>query len=176
MALGTALHQQGQSKIYTKQQPEIGVSGITTEEVVDAGGVINFLGERCLNSNYVPETVSFTIAKGGSAGIVLVTIAVLSNSGQACPFVFDLDVNLSDAATGAGLTATSASGAVAAGTPGAILATNVAKKSFRCQTDATGTFQLSITDTAKTGFYIHVAGGPIAFPAVSRQLLAADYD
>jgi hypothetical protein len=174
MALGSALHQQGQSKIYLKQQPSV-TSGVTTEEVVDTGGVLNVLGEQALNSLYVPAKVSFTIIPGGSANISLITITVLSNSGQACPEVFDLDVNLSDAATGAGLTAVTASGAVAAGTPGTVLATNVSKKSLRVQTDATGAFQLSITDTAKTGFYIHVVG-PFPFPSVSRQLLTADYD
>jgi hypothetical protein len=45
---------------------------------------------------------------------------------------------------------------VAAGTSGVDLATLVSKKALHVQTTAAGVYILSITDTAKTGFYVGV--------------------
>jgi hypothetical protein len=65
---------------------------------------------------------------------------------------------LGDTANGIGLTATTASGAVGdktAGTTGTVMGVLTTKKALLVQTTAAGTYQLSITDTAKTPFYVH---------------------
>src|SRR6185312_15290441 len=76
----------------------------------------------------IPQKIGFSIAKGGSANICLVTIQVEDGAGNALPGPFELMVYLSDSAAGAGLTAVTASGAVAAGASGTDLAVKVAKK------------------------------------------------
>jgi len=105
-----------------------------------------------------PFSVTATPA-AGAANISLVTLQVVDSDDAAVAGVFTLDVYLSDAASGAGLTATTASGAVGAGTAGTDLDAMVAKKYTRVQTDATGKYILSITDTAKTLFKICVVMG-----------------
>lgn len=121
-----------------------------------------------------PGKVAFTIA-AGSANVCLVTIQVNDGAGNAIAAPVDMDVLLSDAASGAGLTVTSASGAVANdGTTGADLGTLTSKKALRVQTNATGAYKLSITDTGKTGFYVVAnVGGFVS--KVSRQLVSGDY-
>ena len=123
----------------------------------------------------IPTNVAISNAKGGSANISLVTFQVGDISGNAVSGVFDLDVYLSDAATGVGLTSTTASGGIADGASGHTLSIMTAAKALRVQTDATGKYILSITDTAKTTFY------PCAVLAmngitVGAQLTAASYD
>lgn len=110
----------------------------------------------------------------GTSNVCLVTIQVTDGSGNNIAAPITLVVTLSDAATGAGLTATTASGAVAAGTAGADLGDLTAKKAKVVQTDATGKYILSITDTAKTGFYV-VANIPGLKPFVSAQLVTGNY-
>lgn len=71
---------------------------------------------------------------------------------------------LSDAATGAGLTGTAASGTVQAKAGSVDLAVLTAKKALIVQTSASGNYTLEITDTAKTAFYVcaqSLDGGPI---------------
>jgi hypothetical protein len=86
----------------------------------------------------------------------LVTLTARNANGKGVgPTV--LDIWLSDSATGVGLTATTASGAVAGktnGTTGTDLVVHVAKKGLCIQTLGNGTYQLSITDTAKTAFKV----------------------
>jgi len=121
----------------------------------------------------LPGSVTFVIA-ASTANITLVTGTVKSTSGLALAFPTSFDLYLSDAVTGAGLTAVTASGAVTVGTPGAVIGTYTTKKALRVQTDAVGAFQLSITDTAKTGFYVVYALDGLP-PFVSRQLVTGDY-
>ncbi|SRR5579885_2050282 len=127
--------------------------------------------------NIIPGRVTFTITGGGGGAtpIALVTAQVVDANGLAIAQVFELSLWLSDAATGAGLTATAASGAVAAGTPGTVIASKVSKKALDVLTDATGAFQLSITDTGTTGFFVAVETPGTGVVAVSRQLAAGDY-
>jgi hypothetical protein len=120
-----------------------------------------------------PQTATISPA-AGSANVCLVTITIKDGTGAAAtgPVVFD--VLLSDAATGAGLTATTTSGAVAAGASGTDLATLVSKKALKVQTTAAGVYVLSITDTAKTGFY-PVVQIPGLKAVVGAQLVAGNY-
>lgn len=126
--------------------------------------------------NAVAQKIAFAIAKGGSANICLVTINVQDGRGTNLAVPFELLVYLSDDSGGNGLTATSASGAVAAGASGTDLSVKQAKKATDVLTDNTGTYILSITDTAKTGFYIAVTCPGTGVVWVSRQLTSADYD
>lgn len=98
-------------------------------------------------------SVKFTPAAGGS-NVCEITLQVIDNEDRAVAGVFNLDLWLSDAASGAGLTATTASGTVAAkASSGQDMGTLTSKKALRIQTLATGAYILSITDTAKTLFY-----------------------
>lgn len=128
------------------------------------------LGKRL---DQVPSNATFTPA-AGSANVSLVSIQFQDANGNNVAFPVNFDLWLSDAATGTGLTATVASGAVAAGASGINITSDfVTKKWFRCQSNAAGLYILSITDTAKTGFYVCVTvhGGPV----VSAQLVTGNY-
>lgn len=104
-----------------------------------------------------PHDVTAAAATDGS-NISLVTLTVHNSLGRAVgPKTFLL--YLSDSATGVGVTATAASGTVTdktAGTTGQILSILIAKKAWIVQCLANGTYQLQITDTAKTAFKICV--------------------
>lgn len=86
--------------------------------------------------------VTVAVAAGAANGM-LVTVQ------SAKAEVQQLDLYFSDAATGIGLTAAAFSGSLVAST-GAIKDTPTAKKSFVVTTDATGKFEGTLTDTAKT--------------------------
>ena len=117
---------------------------------------------------------SFSPAAGG-ANVCEVTVRCVDHSGATMAGVFHLDLWLSDAATGVGLTATTASGTVTAKTAsGAVIGTDTTKKALRVQTLATGVFILEITDTAKTGFYVAASNGRRT-ASVSSQLVTANY-
>lgn len=90
----------------------------------------------------------------GAANVCEVTIQALDANGDEIAHVAPLLVWLSDAATGAGLTDVSASGAVAAAAGSTDLAALTAKKALMVQTAADGSYVLSITDTAKTAFKV----------------------
>jgi uncharacterized membrane protein (Fun14 family) len=125
--------------------------------------------------NLMPTSFEFEISDG-AANVCEVAITVKDGKGNTIAKPVSLDVFLSDAATGAGLTATTASGTVTAKTAsGAVIGTYAAKKALRVQTLATGVFTLEITDTAKTGFYVAVNNPFTGLAEVSRQLVTADY-
>jgi hypothetical protein len=109
---------------------------------------------------------------GTDSTLITFTLRNMNGSPRAGEFY----IRLSDSASGVGLTATTASGAVTdktAGTTGRILDTQVSNKAFHVQTTAAGTYQLSISDTAKTLFkVVAVVAGK---PHVVRTLAAADY-
>jgi hypothetical protein len=123
----------------------------------------------------VPASVGMAAAAGG-ANVCEVTFTVQDAAGATIAGVFNLDIWLSDAASGAGLTATSASGAVAAkSASGADLGTLTAKKALRVQTLATGIYTLSITDAAKTGFYPCAQVPGLGRTNVGTQLITGNY-
>jgi len=83
---------------------------------------------------------------------------------------------LSDADTGVGLTATTASGTVQAkSASGADFATFTAKKALLVQPLATGVYTLEITDSAKTAFYVCAATLDGRAYSVSTVLATEDY-
>ena len=124
----------------------------------------------------IPGAIAFTIAAGG-ANVCEVTIQAKDAAGTNIARPVPLLVWLSDAATGAGLTGTTASGTVQAkAASGADFGVLTAKKALIAQTLANGSYILEITDTAKTGFYVgcEVLGDGLA-RGVSRQLVTGDY-
>jgi len=137
------------------------------------GSILDIQGQMTVNGNAVAASATFSVA-AGSANICDVTVTVVDSFGTAIAAVHNIDLWLSDASTGAGLTGTTASGTVtAASGGGAVYATHTAKKALRVQTKADGTFVLEITDTAKTGFYVAVAVAGRA--VVSSQLVTGSY-
>lgn len=127
------------------------------------------------NENAVPISVSFA-ATAGAANVCEVAITFKDGyeATLAKPLVFE--VWLSDASTGAGLTATSASGTVTAkSASGTVFDTMVSKKALTVQALATGIFTLEITDTAKTGFYVCIKNPFTGLVEVSDQLVTGDY-
>lgn len=98
--------------------------------------------------------VTMTAATNGT-NATKVTFQLVDHENNAVAAVRTFLITLSDDATnGAGLTATTASGAVAAGASGADIGALTSKKALVVQTDATGKYILSITDTAKTAFTV----------------------
>ena len=132
--------------------------------------------DRCsIGNKEIPSDIAFTIAAGG-ANVSEITIAVTDIGGNTIAGVHNLTVLLSDAATGVGLTGTSASGTVQAkSASGTDLAALSAKKALAIQTLADGTYILEITDTAKTTFYVSASIPSHGLAQVSRILATADY-
>ncbi|KKL11229.1 hypothetical protein LCGC14_2547910 [marine sediment metagenome] len=115
-------------------------------------------------------------AASGAANITEVAVTAKQADGTttvAAPIVYNLW--LSDAATGAGLTATAASGTVTVkSASGAVIGTLTSKKALVVQALATGVFILEITDTGKTAFYVCASTGH-GEVKVSAQLVTGDY-
>lgn len=102
-----------------------------------------------------PHSVDGVVATDGT-NATLVTMTVRNAQGVPAG-IKNFVVWLSDSAAGLGLTATTASGAVGdktAGTTGQVLCILTTKKSWMVQSIANGTYKLSITDSAKTAFYV----------------------
>lgn len=122
-----------------------------------------------------PLNVTFVAASAGTS-ICEVTITVKDATGATIAAPTNLEIWLSDAATGVGLTATAASGTVAAkAASGLDLEIMVAKKAINVQTLATGVYILEITDTAKTGFYVCAALPGSGKAKISAVLVTGNY-
>ncbi|MDA0780669.1 MAG: hypothetical protein PQ612_06005 [Rickettsiales bacterium] len=157
------------------------------KQVVAAGGEINIETGGALKINGTDVSSELAEAAGkatnvtfsyaaAAANVSEVTITVKNAAGTTIESPHSLDVYLSDAATGAGLTATTASGTVTAkAASGTVLGTLTAKKALRVQTLATGVFILEITDTAKTGFYPVVSLPNTGETIVGSQMVTGDY-
>lgn len=143
---------------------------------VESGGHIQY-GGSTIDNNVKGLVYTVTLAPAaGAANIDLTTITFKDETGTAVAYPVTFLWWLSDAATGIGLTATTASGAVAAGASGTDLVAHVAKKLTLSQSTAAGVYIASITDTAKTGFYVAVQ--PLNSDMqvqVSAQLVAGNY-
>jgi hypothetical protein len=146
-----------------------------TQVSLDGDSTLDLRGNLKVAGSPIGSSVSFSIAPAG-ANVSEVTITVKDGAGVAVAKVHHLDLWLSDAATGAGLTGTTASGTVTAkAASGVVIQTNTAKKALRVQTLATGVFVLEITDTAKTGFYVAATVPLTGAAVVSSQLVTGSY-
>lgn len=135
-------------------------------------------GRAQIGSGVSPDTVTFSPA-AGAANVCNVTITVKDNR-DPTPATLGtsrtLLVWLSDAATGIGATATTASGTVTA-TTGTDLVDLTAKKVKLIQTNAAGVIVLEITDIAKTAFRVCATplGSPHGAHQVSSALITGNY-
>jgi hypothetical protein len=136
-------------------------------EQVEAGNIPGFVGAG------IPTEIVISNAAGGTQYYSAVTFQVADVFGNPVKAVFDLDVLLSDAATGSGLTGTTASGGVTL-TTGASLIVLTAAKAIKAQTDVNGKVVMQIIDSAKTGFYPVGAFGALG-TFVGKQLTTASY-
>jgi hypothetical protein len=128
-----------------------------------------------LEGELTPQRIAYSIAAGG-ANVCEVTLTVQDGHGATRAVPVPLTIWLSDAATGAGLTATAASGTVQAkSASGADFGVLTAKKALVVQTKADGTYILEITDSSKTGYYVAAQLPFSGLPVVSRVLVSGDY-
>jgi hypothetical protein len=128
-----------------------------------------------LEDTLVTTQATFSIAAGGT-NVCEVTINLNDGHGDLIARGVNFNVWLSDAATGLGITGTSASGTVQAkSASGTDLVALVAKKMIIAQPLATGVYILEITDSAKTGFYVAIQNPVTGESIVSRQLATGDY-
>lgn len=171
-------------KVYNKQGGDelIVASGGVLD--VESGGALKLAGVQltagAAELNAVADSgvvTNFTMAAAAAASNVTeVTITAVDAAGATVAAVHNFDVWLSDAASGAGLTSTTASGTVTAkAASGAVVGTDTAKKALRAQTLATGVFILEITDTAKTAFKVAAVIPGTGKTVVGITLAAGDY-
>lgn len=99
------------------------------------------------NDGYEPYTASIALAAGASNGM-LITITVQDSDGNTLAGIYSLEVYMSEASTGIGLTADTYSGDLVAST-GGVAAVRTSKKAWLLQTASTGIFAGTLTDTAK---------------------------
>lgn len=149
-----------------KTSPAVGKLYINAVEVTATAAELN------TTTGKSGPTPTITPA-ASTANICLVTVQLVDANAANIAVVKPITIWLSDAATGIGLTGTTASGAVAAGASGTDLGVLTTKKAIKSITDATGKYILSITDTAKTGFYIAVESNDKV--TVSAQLVTGNY-
>jgi len=118
--------------------------------------------------------VAWSYSSAGGSNVTTITATFQDGANSTVSDSMLAIIYLSDAADGDGITATSASGAVAV-TTGTQLAVLTAKKALLCMADANGQVVFTITDIAKTGFY-PVAVRPITGRVdVGAQLVSGDY-
>ena len=180
------------TKVYRKQGGSELVVASGGKITVDSGGNI-YLGAVALstaNASFADITATaaeinllddlvkdFTFTPGaGTSNICEVTIQARDAAGVAMTRAVIFLLYLSDATTGIGLTGTAASGAVTAkAASGTDFGPTTAKKALIAQSKADGTFILSITDTAKAGYYVCAVPLRGGSPSVSAQLITANY-
>lgn len=155
--------------IYVKQGGAELHIGNPVSNSVDGKGAAIVQGP---NSQIVALEFTFSPA-AGAATICNVTIQAQDGLGNNITGPVVVDLWLSDAASGTGLTATTPSGGISV-TTGTLFATLTTSKAVRAQTNATGGLVLQITDTARTGFFVAVDNG-LNVPKVSAQLVTGNY-
>lgn len=112
----------------------------------------------------------------GASTVCNLKVQMQDASGNALPGIYNFDMWLSDAATGAGLTGTTASGGIAAvAASGVVLTALVASKLIRAQTKADGSFTLAITDSARTLFYPCMQTPGDGQTVAGAQLITGNY-
>lgn len=146
------------------------LNSLSTDDTAPSRGVPGIIGKG------IPFNLGITNGAGASANIANVLFQVQDVYGNAVAGVFNFDLWLSDAATGIGLTATTASGGIAAVTSdGTILGVLTTSKALRVSSNASGLFGLAITDTGKTLFYPVASILPGMPAVVGAQLTTGSY-
>jgi hypothetical protein len=118
----------------------------------DASGTLN---APRVNGRNIATSVTFAAPVAGASNVATIKLTARDGHGNAITTPTALIVYLSDSAAGVGHSATTASGTVTNVTSGGlVMGTLTAKQSLIVQTLADGTFNLQITDSAKTGFRV----------------------
>jgi len=178
---GGVYREQGSTRLVVKSGSSLDVES-GGEIDVESGASLKLAGTaltiNAAEANLLdgaPASFSFSPAAGG-ANVCEVTITAKDAAAATLAGIRNIEIWLSDAATGAGLTSTTASGTVAAkSAAGTDLTALTAKKHLIGQTLAAGTYVLEITDTAKTGFYVAVKNPITGAIHVSSQLVTGNY-
>ncbi len=108
-----------------------------------------------------------------AANVINLGVTLVDSAGNAITFVQNVEIFLSDSVAGLGIAATAPSGGWAIGTDGAIISDTVAGKSALVQSEATGLFDLDITEVGALTVYAvvvlpngqQVVSGAITFAA-----------
>lgn len=121
---------------------------------ITASGDLNLAGAKVANN-------VTAVLSAGAANTMTITITVKDADAAAIAAIHNLEVWISDSATGSNLTSAAASGALTA-TTGAILTAITAKKHVHAVTDANGVLVLSLVDTAKSTGQYAVVKNPVS--------------
>lgn len=119
----------------------------------NAGAVLSQLSSDEKRSGVVAAT--FVEAAGVATDEALVTVTLVDAAGTAVAAKTTLEVWYSDAATGAAVQATAASGTVELDS-GTIMVTRTAKKHFLIETTTAGAFIISAIDSGNQAAYLAV--------------------
>lgn len=138
---------------------------------------VTAIKEEINNLAGLPVSMTVTLSAGG-ANTVLALFELKDKDAQLVvgSTGFTFDVWVSDAATGAGLTAVTPSGALAVSTFGALLTTVTASKHLLVTTTGTARARVSLIDTAKTQNLYFCAQNPVTGKTVvSAATITANY-
>lgn len=146
-------------------------NGIKEPSSTDGRKSAPYAKDQFLRMNY-----SFVIT-AGITNNCMVEVTALNGFNVATADATMFQIWLSDSSSGYNLSATSPSSplAVSPGSGFIISEIDTGDRALNVQTNSSGVFTLSITDTAKTAFYIAVQNVYTGQVIVSRQLTTADY-
>jgi hypothetical protein len=137
--------------------------------VTSKAAEVNILDDAC-------NSVSIEYAASATTDGIEATLTVLDADGVAIDAIHTLEVYISDDATGTGLTATSASGALTAVT-GTILSVLTAKKHVVANTDVNGVLTLKLVDSANTADERFCVRHPVTSKMIlGDATVAGDYE
>lgn len=153
----------------------------TLEDVTASAAELNLLdgvtattAEINLNDN-AAATVTVAIAASETTDGMDITVTVKDAAGATIAAVHALDLWMSEAATGIGLTADTYSGTLTAST-GAILTTLTAKKHFSVVTAATGIFVGTLVDSANPVDQYVVVKNPFDSKVVVSEVSGTNWE
>lgn len=118
------------------------------------------VGSFVLGDAEIPTSFTIALAASGTTDGMDITVTAKDRDGATLARVFDFTLYMSEAATGLGLTADTYSGDLTAST-GVILGALTAKKAWRVQTGASGTFVATLVASANPADQYVVASHPL---------------
>lgn len=129
---------------------------------------------QSLLTGHVYDMTAVTNTNGSN--VCDVVVSAKDQAGTVVTGAHVFEIWLSDATSGAGLTATTTSGTVTVkSVSGEVIGTLTTKKALMVQSLATGVFTLEITDTAKTAFKVCVKIPGTGLTKVVVTLAGASY-
>ena len=164
----------GQATTLTIPDPGASTANFLLDTGTNATGTITKISTGATPVPLLDIAGTTLTPAAGAANVCNVTIQLKDGAGTNMARIIPLIVYLSDSSTGAGVTATTASGTVVAGATGTDIVDLTSKKVKQVLTNASGSYTLAITDTSKTGFYVCAStlGQGVK---VSAQLITGNY-